>query len=97
MDDVKRTYREGEDKAKEAWRKSDGHEDLADKAGNPGDDIRKDLGNAGDDLDDPTTPGRSTTRPRTRTSSWHTRHEAPDLGPGLRHWADRVAPPEYPA
>ncbi len=52
MDDVKRTYREGEQKTKEAWRKSDGDEDLADKAGNVGDEIRKDLGNAGDDLDD---------------------------------------------
>ena len=52
MDDVKRIYREGEKKTKEAWRKADGHEDLADKVGNAGDEIRKDLGNAGDDLDD---------------------------------------------
>ena len=51
MDDVKRDYREGEETAKEAWRKADGEEDLADKAGNLGDDIRKGLGNAGDDLD----------------------------------------------
>ena len=51
MDDVKRTYREGEEKAKEAWRKSDGDEDLGDKVGNLGDEVRKDLGNAGDDLD----------------------------------------------
>ena len=52
MDDVNRTYREGEEKTKEAWRKADGEEDLADKLGNAGDEIRKDLGNAGDELDD---------------------------------------------
>ncbi len=51
MDDVKREVREGEETAKEAWRKADGEEDLADKAGNLGDDIRKGLGNAGDDLE----------------------------------------------
>ena len=51
MDDIKRDYREGEETAKEAWRKADGEEDLADKVGNLGDDIRKGLGNAGDDLD----------------------------------------------
>lgn len=51
MDDMKKTYREGEETAKEEWRKRDG-EDLADKVGNAGDDIRKNLGNAGDDLDD---------------------------------------------
>jgi hypothetical protein len=50
MDDVKKTYREGEQEAKEAWRKSDGDESLADKAGNAGDEIRKDLGNTGDDI-----------------------------------------------
>ena len=50
MDDVKRTYREGEEKAKETWRKSDGDEDLGDKVGNLGDEVRKDLGNTGDDL-----------------------------------------------
>lgn len=49
MDDVKKVYREGEETAKENWRKSDG-EDLADTVGNAGDDIRKALGNAGDDL-----------------------------------------------
>jgi hypothetical protein len=48
VDDMKKTYREGEETGKEAWRKADG-EDLADKVGNAGDDIRKDLGNAGDD------------------------------------------------
>jgi hypothetical protein len=51
MDDLKRDYREGEETAKETWRKADGDEDLADKVGNLGDDIRKELGNAGDDLD----------------------------------------------
>jgi hypothetical protein len=50
VDDMKKTYREGEESSKEAWRKHDG-EDLADKVGNAGDDIRKNLGNAGDDLD----------------------------------------------
>ncbi len=49
MDDVKKTYRDAEQGAKEAWRKGDG-EDLADKVGNAGDEVRKDLGNAGDDL-----------------------------------------------
>ena len=48
MDDLKKGYREGEESAKEAWRKRDG-EDLSDKVGNVGDDVRKDLGNAGDD------------------------------------------------
>lgn len=50
MDDLKKDYREGEEKAKETWRKADGEEDLADKVGNLGDDIREGLGNAGDDL-----------------------------------------------
>ena len=45
---MKKTYREGEETAKESWRKADG-EDLADKVGNAGDDMRKGLGNAGDD------------------------------------------------
>jgi hypothetical protein len=48
MDDAKKTYREGEETAKEAWRNRDG-EDLADKVGNLGDDINKNLGNLGDD------------------------------------------------
>ncbi len=48
MDDLKRIYREGEDKVKEAARDIDGH-DPSDDLGNAGDDIRKDLGNAGDD------------------------------------------------
>jgi hypothetical protein len=51
MDDLKRDYREGEETAKEAWRKSDGDEDLADTLGNLGDDIRKEAGNAGDAVD----------------------------------------------
>ena len=41
MDDVKRTYREGEQTAKEAWRPADGDESLADKVGNAGDKLRK--------------------------------------------------------
>jgi len=49
MDDLKKGYREGEESAKEAWRKRDG-EDLSDKVGNLGDDIRKELGNLGDDV-----------------------------------------------
>lgn len=54
MDDAKKTYREGEETAKEAWRKRDG-EDVADKIGNAGDDLRKDLGNAGDEMRRPDT------------------------------------------
>jgi hypothetical protein len=62
MDDMKKGYREGEETAKEAWRKRDG-EDLADKVGNAGDDVRKNLGNLGDDardaVDDATDRDRS--------------------------------------
>jgi hypothetical protein len=50
MDDLKKTFREGETGAKETWRKADGEEDLGDKIGNAGDNLRKELGNAGDDL-----------------------------------------------
>ena len=50
VDDIKRTYREGEETAKETWRKSDGDESVADAIGNAGDDIRKELGNVGDDM-----------------------------------------------
>ena len=50
MNDVKKVYREGEETAKETWRKADGEEDLADKVGNLGDDIRKELGNLGDNV-----------------------------------------------
>lgn len=49
MDDVKKTYREGEQNVKEAARRADG-ESLADDVGNVGDEVRKDLGNTGDDL-----------------------------------------------
>ncbi len=49
MDDIKKTYREGETGAKEAWRDADGR-DLKDEVGNMGDQARKDLGNAGDDI-----------------------------------------------
>ena len=52
MDDVKKGYREAEETTKEAWRKSDGEEDLADKLGNAGDDARKELGNLGDEARD---------------------------------------------
>jgi hypothetical protein len=49
MDDVKRAYRDAENKTKEAWRKSDGDESVNDKVANVGDDIRAGLGNAGDE------------------------------------------------
>jgi hypothetical protein len=47
--DVKKSYREVEDKARELGREVDGH-DVGDDIGNAGDEIRKDLGNTGDDL-----------------------------------------------
>ena len=55
MDDVKKTYREGEQATKEAWREADGDESVADKIGNAGDEMRKQAGNKqagnlGDDL-----------------------------------------------
>jgi hypothetical protein len=56
VDEVKKTYREGEETAKETWRKSDGEEDVADKVGNVGDDVRKGLGNLGDELNPDDTP-----------------------------------------
>jgi hypothetical protein len=64
MDDIKKTYREGEQDMKEAWRNRDG-EDLGDAVGNAGDEIRKDLGNAGDDLRhaDDEAQRRETTKP----------------------------------
>ncbi|HEX8939342.1 MAG TPA: hypothetical protein VF763_04185 [Candidatus Limnocylindrales bacterium] len=49
MDDLKRTYREGETGAKESWRDADGT-DLKDQVGNMGDEARKDMGNVGDKL-----------------------------------------------
>jgi hypothetical protein len=50
MDDVKKTYREGEQNAKEAARRADG-ESLADDVGNVGDELNKQAGNLGDSLD----------------------------------------------
>src|SRR3954452_11607197 len=50
MDNLKSTYREGEETTKETMRKADGDESLADKIGNAGDDLRKEAGNLGDDL-----------------------------------------------
>jgi len=61
VDDFKKTYREGEETAKEAWRKRDG-EDIADAVGNAGDDVRKEIGNAGDELDDEPTTHHGTGR-----------------------------------
>jgi hypothetical protein len=63
MDDVKKTYREGEETAKEAWRNRDG-EDMADKIGNAGDDVRKELGNAGDAMRRPDAPESGTSGDR---------------------------------
>ncbi len=48
MDDLKKGYREAEEKARETWRNADG-ESVSDRLGNAGDEIRKDLGNLGDD------------------------------------------------
>jgi hypothetical protein len=67
MDDMKKTYREGEETTKEAWRNRDG-EDLADKVGNAGDDIRKNLGNAGDDARDSDVDTKDTTTTTTTES-----------------------------
>lgn len=50
MHEVKKDAREVQNKAKEAWRRADGEEDLGDKAANLGDDVRDALGNAGDTL-----------------------------------------------
>ena len=50
MDDLKKDYRSVKNDAKEAWRKSDGEEDLGDKLANVGDDLRDEMGNAGDDI-----------------------------------------------
>lgn len=54
MDDMKATYREGKQAAKETWRKADGDESIEDKLGNAGDELRKQAGNAGDELRDGT-------------------------------------------
>ncbi len=47
--DIKKPFREAENKMKEAGRELDGH-DASDDVGNAGDDIRKDAGNFGDDI-----------------------------------------------
>src|SRR5436309_70906 len=47
--DVKKTYRDVEEKSREFARELDGH-DVGDDVGNAGDDIRKNLGNAGNDI-----------------------------------------------
>jgi hypothetical protein len=65
VDDMKKTNREGEQSAKETWRKADGDEDLADKVGNVGDEVRKDLGNAGDDVRREADKAPDETEPRT--------------------------------
>ena len=52
MDDVKKAYRDAENKTKEELRKSDGDESLSDKAANVGDDIKAGLGNVGDKVDE---------------------------------------------
>ena len=66
MDDAKKTYREGEQATKEAWRKADGEESLADHVGNVGDEMRKQAGNAGDaidtEVDDATTTNKEAWR-----------------------------------
>ena len=76
MDDVKKTYREGEQTTKEAWRQADGDESLADKVGNAGDEIRKDLGNAGDDVNGARRAESAPRKPLARpmaTIAWPTR------------------------
>jgi hypothetical protein len=50
MSDLKRTVRDMEDDAKEAWRKADGEESLGDKLANAGDRLRHGVENAGDEL-----------------------------------------------
>jgi hypothetical protein len=49
MDEVKKTWREGETSIAEKSREADGT-DLGDHVGNIGDKARKDLGNLGDDI-----------------------------------------------
>ena len=88
MDDVKRAYREAENKTKEELRRSDGDESLADKAGNVGDDIRTGLGNAGDENRQGGRPRQvpQGTRRRPRlTPCRHPPHGAPARRPGLHH------------
>jgi hypothetical protein len=50
MSDLKRTVRDIEDDAKEAWRKADGEESLGDKLANAGDRIRHGVENAADEV-----------------------------------------------
>lgn len=50
MNDLKRTVRDTEADAKEAWRKADGHESLGDKAANIGDRAGNAVKDVGDDL-----------------------------------------------
>jgi len=82
MDDVKKTYREGEQNTKEAWRKADG-DSPADAVGNAGDEIRKDLGNAGDDLS-------GTTRDTTNDNTYDTSKEAWRKSDGDESLADKI-------
>ena len=46
----KKTIRDMEDDAKEAWRRSDGDESIGDKLANTGDRVRHGIENAGDEL-----------------------------------------------
>lgn len=50
MSEIKRTARDVEADAKEAWRKADGEESLGDKAANAGDRVRNAVENAGDEV-----------------------------------------------
>ncbi len=49
MDELKKTWPEGEQRVAEGSREADGT-DLGDHVGNIGDEARENLGNAGDDL-----------------------------------------------
>jgi hypothetical protein len=51
MDEVKKTYREAEETAKETWRGIDGTS-PEDSVRNAGDDVAKHAGNAADKVDD---------------------------------------------
>ncbi len=50
MQESKRTVRDLEDDAKEAWRRADGDESLGDKVANAGDRLRHGAENLGDEL-----------------------------------------------
>ena len=58
--DVKETYRQVEQDAREAWRRSDGDEDLKDKLGNVGDEARRTSATPGTTWNMPWTGIRST-------------------------------------